>query len=85
MAPAFASLFEDLDKVRDILASDGRTLPQGALAWVWARSKRSIPIPGFRTFDQVKENRAALSFGPLAADNMLLIDRVLERPPTLQP
>jgi aryl-alcohol dehydrogenase-like predicted oxidoreductase len=45
----FLSLLANLDKVRDILTSNGRTVAQGALAWVWARSERTIPIPGFRT------------------------------------
>jgi aryl-alcohol dehydrogenase-like predicted oxidoreductase len=37
---------ERLDAVRQILTSDGRTPAQGALAWIWARSDRTIPIPG---------------------------------------
>ncbi len=78
----FVPLLDKLDKVRDILTRDGRTLPQGALAWIWARSRRSIPIPGFRTFEQVKENIAAVNFGPLTDDQMVQIDSVLEREPT---
>ena len=38
-----------LDAIRDVLTSDGRTLAQGALAWLWARSEAFIPIPGFKT------------------------------------
>ena len=49
------------------LTSDGRTLAQGALAWIWARSPAAIPIPGFRSVAQVEENIAALTFGPLPA------------------
>jgi aryl-alcohol dehydrogenase-like predicted oxidoreductase len=79
MASSFAPLFENLNKVHDILTSDGRTVPQGALAWIWARSRRSIPIPGFRTFEQVKENIEAVSFGPLTDNQMDQIDSVLER------
>lgn len=51
--------------VREILTSDGRTLAQGALAWLWARSENNIPIPGFRTVKQVEENAKAMEFGPL--------------------
>jgi aryl-alcohol dehydrogenase-like predicted oxidoreductase len=36
------------------------------LAWIWARSPQTIPIPGFRTVKQVEENVAALRFGPLS-------------------
>jgi aryl-alcohol dehydrogenase-like predicted oxidoreductase len=52
--------------IREILTSDGRTLTQGALAWIWARSPQTIPIPGFRTVKQTEENIAALRFGPLS-------------------
>lgn len=65
--------------VRDILTSDGRTLAQGALAWLWARSPNTIPIPGFRTADQVEENSAAMAHGPLQFDQMVEIDALLER------
>jgi diketogulonate reductase-like aldo/keto reductase len=51
-----------LEAVRDIHTSEGRTLAQGALAWLWGRSKRTLPIPGFRTIAQVEENCAALHF-----------------------
>jgi aryl-alcohol dehydrogenase-like predicted oxidoreductase len=55
-----------LDAIRKLLGSDGRTLTQGALAWIWARSPQTIPIPGFRTIKQVEENIAALRFGSLS-------------------
>jgi aryl-alcohol dehydrogenase-like predicted oxidoreductase len=35
--------------VREILTSEGRTLAQGALAWLWTHSPQTLPIPGFRT------------------------------------
>jgi aryl-alcohol dehydrogenase-like predicted oxidoreductase len=67
------------DAIRDILTSGGRTLAQGALAWLWGRSPQIIPIPGFRTVRQVQENSAALGFGPLAATQLAEIDRLLGR------
>lgn len=66
-----------LDAVRDLLASDGRTLAQGALAWIWAMSPNTLPIPGFRTVAQSNENAAALEFGPLPADTAAEINKVL--------
>jgi aryl-alcohol dehydrogenase-like predicted oxidoreductase len=36
---------ERLNGIKEILTSGGRTLAQGALAWIWARSDRTIPIP----------------------------------------
>jgi aryl-alcohol dehydrogenase-like predicted oxidoreductase len=70
---------EKITAVREILTSGGRTLPQGALAWLWGRSEHTIPIPGFRTVRQVEENCAALEFGPLADAQMQEIETVLER------
>jgi aryl-alcohol dehydrogenase-like predicted oxidoreductase len=61
---------QKLAAVREILTSDGRTLAQGALAWIWARSNRTIPIPGFKTVAQVEENCGALQFDPLTPQQM---------------
>ncbi len=67
------------DAIRGILGSGGRTVAQGALAWLWARSPQTIPIPGFRTVKQVEENAAAMRFGPLAPEQMRQIAELLER------
>jgi aryl-alcohol dehydrogenase-like predicted oxidoreductase len=79
VASSYVPLLDKLDKVREILTSEGRTIPQGALAWIWARSSRSIPIPGFRTFEQVRENIEAIEYGPLTSEQMQQIDVLLER------
>jgi aryl-alcohol dehydrogenase-like predicted oxidoreductase len=70
---------EKRDAVRDVLTSGGRTVAQGALAWLWARSSKTIPIPGFRTVAQVEENSRAMEFGPLTAAQMQEIDAILSR------
>jgi aryl-alcohol dehydrogenase-like predicted oxidoreductase len=49
------------------------------LAWLWARSPKNVPIPGFRTVSQVEENAGAMEFGPLAQEQMREIDGLLER------
>ena len=67
------------DAVREILKSKGRTVSQGALAWLWARSEKTLPIPGFRTVAQVTENAGAMKFGPLTREQVKEIDRILER------
>ena len=67
------------DAIREILASGGRTVAQGALAWLWARSPQTIPIPGFRTAKQVEENARAMQFGPLTPEQMRQIDVLLKR------
>jgi aryl-alcohol dehydrogenase-like predicted oxidoreductase len=71
---------EKLDALRGILTSGGRTLAQGALAWIWARSPRTIPIPGIRNVAQATENAGAMRFGPLSDDQMKEIEQLLGRP-----
>jgi aryl-alcohol dehydrogenase-like predicted oxidoreductase len=73
------ALLQRLEAVRDILTSQGRTLAQGALGWILARSDRTIAIPGFKNIAQVEENVGALRFGPLKAAQMQEIERLLER------
>jgi aryl-alcohol dehydrogenase-like predicted oxidoreductase len=68
-----------LDAIREILTSEGRTIAQGALAWIWGRSEKTLPIPGFRTVAHVKENGGAMQFGPLTVEQMLEIDQLLGR------
>jgi aryl-alcohol dehydrogenase-like predicted oxidoreductase len=60
-----ARLLQQLSRIRPALTKDGRTLAQAALGWLWARSPRTIPIPGFKTLQQVQENVAALQLGSL--------------------
>ncbi len=72
-------LVNKLDSIRDVLTSNGRTLAQGALAWLWARSEKTIPIPGFKTVKQVEENCGAMQFGPLTPEQMTEIDTILGR------
>jgi aryl-alcohol dehydrogenase-like predicted oxidoreductase len=87
IAPAWLRYFRDgrpvpewLDRVaavREVLTSGGRTLAQGALGWLWARSGRIVPIPGCRTVAQVEENAGALAFGPLPAAEFAEAERLL--------
>ena len=77
-----AEQLHQLEGVRDILTSGGRTPAQGALCWLWALSDKTIPIPGFRTAAQVEENAGAMNFGPLTALEMRQIDQTLGRAET---
>jgi aryl-alcohol dehydrogenase-like predicted oxidoreductase len=70
---------EKLEAVKEILRSNGRTLAQGALAWLWAKSESNIPIPGFKNIKQVEENAGAIQFGPLTDSQMKEIDTLLGR------
>jgi len=66
-----------LEKIRSFLTQDGRTLTQGALSWLWARSECTIPIPGFKTINQIEENVGAVKFGPLSVEQMQQINMFL--------
>jgi len=68
-----------LASIREVLTSQGRTLAQGALAWIWARSPKTVPIPGFKTVAQVEENCKAMECGPLTPSQMGEIDKFLGR------
>lgn len=73
---------EFLDKlaaVREILTSGGRSLVQGALAYIWAVSDVTIPIPGFKNVKQAEENAKAMEFGPLTGEQVQEIDIILGR------
>ena len=74
-----ANRLHQLAAVQDILQSDGRTVTQGALAWIWAMSPAAIPIPGFRNVEQVEGLVGALEHGPLTAAQMTEIDTLLGR------
>ena len=72
-----ADQLKKLESIRDVLTSGGRTLAQGSLAWLWARSKVTIPIPGFKTVAQVEDNAGALQLGPLTEVEMSQIAEIL--------
>ena len=61
------------------MTSNGRTMVQGAIAWLWGRSETTIPIPGIKTAAQADENAGAMQFGPLTPAQMAEIDSILGR------
>ncbi len=72
-----AETLRKVEAMRDVLTSGGRTLAQGALCWLLARSESTIPIPGFKTAAQVGENLAAAELGPLGPEEMRQIDEIV--------
>ncbi|HEX7056719.1 MAG TPA: aldo/keto reductase [Bacilli bacterium] len=68
-----------MDAVRDILTSGGRSLVQGALAWIWARSPVTVPIPGIKNAGQAVELAKAMEFGPLTDSQKEEIYMLLEQ------
>lgn len=78
-----AQHLQRLEAVRKLFADSGevRTLAQIALAWIWTRNNRAIPIPGFKTVAQVTENIQAMEFGLLSSGQMKKIDEIYGRSP----
>ena len=72
-----AERIEKLAALREVLTRDGRTLAQAALGWLWAHADQTIPIPGFKTVQQVEDNAGAFDFGPLLPAQMREIDALL--------
>ena len=77
---AMAGWLARVDAVRDVLTSDGRTLVQGALAYVWGRSARAIALPGVRTAAQARDLAGALEHGALSADQVAQVDALAGAP-----
>jgi aryl-alcohol dehydrogenase-like predicted oxidoreductase len=63
--PEMVKRLKLVEELRDMLTSNGRTMAQGALAYIWALDDRMVPIPGFKSVEQVQDNAGALEFGPL--------------------
>ena len=70
-----------LAAVRELLRTGGRTLAQGALCWLMAKSDRNIPLPGARTVAQVRDNAGALAHGKLPEEIMDEIETLVQREP----
>jgi aryl-alcohol dehydrogenase-like predicted oxidoreductase len=66
-----------LAEVREELCTGGRTLVQGALAYVWARSVRAVALGGIRTPEQAREQAGALAHGPLTSAQVARIDALV--------
>jgi len=68
-----------VDDIRDILTSNGRTMAQGALAYIWALDQRMVPIPGFKSIKQVTENAGAMQFGPLTDSQLKEVQAIVAK------
>jgi aryl-alcohol dehydrogenase-like predicted oxidoreductase len=75
--PEIVKRLKIVDEIRDILTSNGRTMAQGALAYIWALDERMIPIPGFKSVKQVKDNAGAMEFGPLTDSQVKEIQTIV--------
>ena len=74
---AMARRLRTVAALREIFTSGGRTMAQGALAYIWALDGNMVPIPGFKTVRQVEDNAGALAFGPLSAAQVRQVQAVV--------
>ena len=75
--PEMVKRLKIVDEIRDILTSNGRTMSQGALAYIWALDERMVPIPGFKSVQQVRENAGVLEFGPLTKEQLKEMQKIV--------
>ncbi|MBN1620947.1 aldo/keto reductase [candidate division WOR-3 bacterium] len=68
-----------IEKIRGIMTRDGRTLVQGMLSWILARSAKTLPIPGFKNEKQIIENSLTLSFGAMKKEDFEEINGITGR------
>lgn len=66
-----------VEALREPFTSGGRTMAQGALAYIWALDPRMIPIPGFKTVEQVQQNAGAMEFGPLGEEELRQVQEIV--------
>jgi aryl-alcohol dehydrogenase-like predicted oxidoreductase len=78
---AMADWLKRLDSVRELLTTGGRSLTQGALAYLWALDPAIIPLPGARTPEQAAEHAGALDQGPLPEATRQEIDALMADSP----
>ncbi len=74
---AMSNRLDAVEALRPILTSGGRTMAQGALAYIWALDELMIPIPGFKTVAQVEQNAGAMEFGPLTSDELAQVQAIV--------
>lgn len=68
---------QTVEALRDVFTSGGRTMAQGALAYIWGLDERMVPIPGFKTVEQVEQNAAAMSYGPLSPAEVQQVQEIV--------
>lgn len=52
-------------------------MAQGAIAYIWGLDERMIPIPGFKTVQQVQDNAGAMAFGPLTPEEVRQVQTIV--------
>ena len=70
-------LLERLKAVAELLKAGRKTLVEGALAYLLGKADNTVPIPGFRTAEQVGDLAAVLESGPMSSSDIASIEALL--------
>jgi aryl-alcohol dehydrogenase-like predicted oxidoreductase len=71
-----ANRLKIVEVLRDVFTSGGRSMAQGAIAYIWALDERMVPIPGFKSVEQVLDNAGAMDFGPLTSEELAQVQTI---------
>jgi aryl-alcohol dehydrogenase-like predicted oxidoreductase len=71
-----ANRLRTVEALREVFTSGGRSMAQGAIAYIWALDDRMVPIPGFKSVEQVVDNAGAMDFGPLTAEELAQVQSI---------
>jgi aryl-alcohol dehydrogenase-like predicted oxidoreductase len=74
-----ARRLKTVEYLREVFTAGGRTMAQGALAYIWALDERMLPIPGFKSVRQVQENAAAMGYGPLSRSELEQVQEIVQQ------
>lgn len=80
-----AAWLDTIHQLRGLLTTGGRSLAQGALAYLWTEDPTVVPIPGFRSPGQIAELAGAVRLGPLPADVVAAVNTIRESARQPQP
>jgi aryl-alcohol dehydrogenase-like predicted oxidoreductase len=70
---------EIVETLREALTIGGRSMAQGALSYIWGLDEGMVPIPGFKTVQQVRDNAGALDFGPLTPAEVRQVQEIVAK------
>ena len=73
-------ILDRAESIRPFMTEGGRSYVQGAIGWIWARHSRTIPIPGFRTVEQVRDLAEAMACGPLPPEAFMEAQEIMQQP-----
>jgi aryl-alcohol dehydrogenase-like predicted oxidoreductase len=66
-----------VEALREVFTTNGRSMAQGAICYIWGLDERMLPIPGFKNVKQVEDNAGAMQFGPMSAEEVAQVQDIV--------